>query len=1034
MNKTLFWLVLFSLNCFGQSQYFGQNKPRNKANNFKVLESPHFELYHYQEKPEVTKDFLVNAENWYKLHQDVFKIAFVRPNPIILYNSHPDFQETTAIGGDIGEGTGGVTEGMRVRVVMPFMFTKRQTNHVLGHELVHAFQYQTMNFGSDSTSLVNIQNIPLFMVEGLAEYMSIGRVYAHTAMWMRDAVQSGDIPEIIELVNKPYKYFPYRWGQTFWAYVTAMYGDDIIRPLFKETAIYGIEKAFVRAFNMDLERFSMKFKNDLIQTYGVYKNSTETSARGTLLISEKSGADMNISPAISPNGRFLAYVSSKNVLSLDILIADATTGKTLKKIETTNIGSHVDSYSFIETSVTWSPDNNKIGIVIQSKSKNKLLIVDVVTGEKQTLEPKDVSAFTNPAWSPDGSQIAFSGLKDGTSDLYILNVKSGEIANITQDNYSDIQPTWAPDGKSLVFVSDRNSGKGTLEKENFKIYKIDLSSRKVNQFKLFETGDNMNPVFNEIGDEFYFLNNGDGFRNLYKYNLETNKTFKLTNFFTGISGITEFSPAISAGGNEVFYNYFFNGNYQILKANSNELLNIEITDLSPDNVAANLPAGTNPGGSNIVQNNLENQNLRVLSNDFTLKEKKYDAKFKLDYLANSGLGVKTSRFGTGMGGGVMALFTDMLNNNQLMGTVAMNGEIQDLGGQIYYLNQKRPLQFGASFSHIPYRFQGTTDFKILDTLYTANNLSYHNAEVKQRVNRLLIDNFSTFVFRPFSKYLRLELGASLNWYTFNVKEYPQLGEIGIGSDGNVYDYRIFNSGTPKKLNPAEYGLNNFKLGQVYTAVVGDHAVFGTVAPLKGYRYRFELAQYFGTSSYTSVLADYRKYTYAKPVTIATRFLYNGRLNPTNLDVLNQINPLYLGFPWNMHGFWGRALTNQQGTISQENLQGDQMLVGNFEVRLPFTGPEKLALIKFNYLPSDLNFFVDAGLVWSKSNKIGETNAITSFGANNFNFKTSPIVTTGLSLRVNVLGYVILEPYVALPFYNSKKQALVSGLNFMIAGW
>ena len=162
---------------------------------------------------------------------------------------------------------------------------------------------------------------------------------------------------------------------------------------------------------------------------------------------------MNISPAISPNGRFLAYVSSKNVLSLDILIADATTGKTLKKIETTNIGSHVDSYSFIETSVTWSPDNNKIGIIIQSKSKNKLLIVDVVTGEKQTLEPKDVSAFTNPAWSPDGTQIAFSGLKDGTSDLYILNIKSGEIANITHDNYSDIQATWTPDRKSLVFSS-----------------------------------------------------------------------------------------------------------------------------------------------------------------------------------------------------------------------------------------------------------------------------------------------------------------------------------------------------------------------------------------------------------------------------------------------------------------------------------------------------------------------------------------------------------------------------------------------------
>ncbi len=186
--------LLISINTFGQSQYFGQNKPRNKSNNFKVLQSTHFQLYNYLDNSEEAKDFVKSSEYWYKLHQEVFKLAFIKPNPIILYNTHPDFQETTTIGGDIGEGTGGVTEGLRTRVVMPLMFTKRQTDHVLGHELVHAFQYQTMTYGSDSTTLSNIQNLPLFMVEGLAEYMSIGRKDAHTSMWMRDAVLNDDIP------------------------------------------------------------------------------------------------------------------------------------------------------------------------------------------------------------------------------------------------------------------------------------------------------------------------------------------------------------------------------------------------------------------------------------------------------------------------------------------------------------------------------------------------------------------------------------------------------------------------------------------------------------------------------------------------------------------------------------------------------------------------------------------------------------------------------------------------------------------------
>lgn len=163
-------------------------------------------------------------------------------------------------------------------------------------------------------------------------------------------------------------------------------------------------------------------------------------------------------------------------------------------------------------------------------------------------------------------------------------------------------------------------------------------------------------------------------------------------------------------------------------------------------------------------------------------------------------------------------------------------------------------------------------------------------------------------------------------------------------------------------------------------------------------------------------------------------MYEGRLNPKNIELLNQINPLYIGFPWYMHGFWGNALSKQQGYITQQNLQGEQMAVANFELRIPFTGPEKLALIPFQYLPSDLNFFVDGGLVWSKQKKIGQSYPFESFGNNTIDFKTSPIFTTGLSLRINVLGYFVVEPYLAVPVYNGQKQPVITGFNFMVPGW
>lgn len=214
------YLFLFAcyftlLKVHAQGEYFGQNKTRNRTNTFQVLRSNHFDLYHYLPNESLREELLRNSESWYRHHQAIFKMAFLEPNPLIIYNSHPDFQETTVIGGQIGEGTGGVTEGFKTRVVMPLFFTKKQTDHVLGHEMVHVFQYQTMTYGSDSTRLENMSNIPLFMTEGLAEYLSLGRNDPHTALWMRDAVLHNDLPSIEDLVVKQNKYFPYRWGQAF---------------------------------------------------------------------------------------------------------------------------------------------------------------------------------------------------------------------------------------------------------------------------------------------------------------------------------------------------------------------------------------------------------------------------------------------------------------------------------------------------------------------------------------------------------------------------------------------------------------------------------------------------------------------------------------------------------------------------------------------------------------------------------------------------------------------------------------------------
>ena len=160
-------ILLTSVLNSAQAQYFGQNKVRYKNLKFQVYKTPHFELYYYTKNDDYVKRFAKESEAWYTLHQQIFKDTFNNINPIILYGNSPEFQQTTAIDGEIGVGTGGVTEGLKNRVVMPIHEINSQTRHVLGHELVHAFQYHSLITG-DSTQLENIGNLPLWMIEGMA--------------------------------------------------------------------------------------------------------------------------------------------------------------------------------------------------------------------------------------------------------------------------------------------------------------------------------------------------------------------------------------------------------------------------------------------------------------------------------------------------------------------------------------------------------------------------------------------------------------------------------------------------------------------------------------------------------------------------------------------------------------------------------------------------------------------------------------------------------------------------------------------------
>ena len=194
------------------AQYFGRNKVQYDQFEFKVFETEHFEIYYYPESEEKIRDVARMAERWYQRHSQLYLRHFKKRKPLIFYANDADFHQTNVSNSPLGEGTGGFTEPLKERVVMPMTGIYAETDHVLGHELVHSFQFD-LALHADEDNPVALGALPLWIIEGTAEYLSVGRDDAHTAMWLRDAALRDDLPTTKQLTLEPHKYFPYRYGQ-----------------------------------------------------------------------------------------------------------------------------------------------------------------------------------------------------------------------------------------------------------------------------------------------------------------------------------------------------------------------------------------------------------------------------------------------------------------------------------------------------------------------------------------------------------------------------------------------------------------------------------------------------------------------------------------------------------------------------------------------------------------------------------------------------------------------------------------------------
>jgi Tol biopolymer transport system component len=1014
-SRHIFYLIpilgIFFIPFTSNAQYFGQNKVNYEKYQFKIYETPHFQIYNYLDDEEPIERLGRQSEQWYGRHFSIFRDTVTR-NPLIIYNNHPDFQQTTVISGQVGVGTGGVTEALRKRAVMPFMISNKETDHVLGHEMVHIFQYNMVK-NNDTLGLESLRNIPLWMIEGMAEYLSIGPKDNKTAMWMRDAIIQDDIPTIKEMTRKPNEYFPYRYGHAFWSFVTGIWGDAMIKPVLYTTAKYGLERAVDSLFGLTTDSLSTLWQKSVRKTYKPYIKKDTIKPVGEVMFSPENSGELNLSPVLSPNGDYITFISNKNVISVDILMANAENKEIIKTLTSAVRQGDIDSYNYIESAGSFSPGGNKYVMTSIAKGRNRLLIANVegsdvdVTDE---IDLKGIQAFDNPEWSPDGNKILFTGLVEGKSDLYLYYLESGRIEQLTNDRYSDLQASWSPDGEKIAFISERGSDTD-FEKPVYGKYRLsmmDVESGEIEVLPVFPESDVLSPQFAPDGNSVYFLSHADGYRNLYEYEMDTKNVYRLTEFVTGISGITDLAPAYSVSQNsgEIAYTLYGNDRYSIYMAGPEDFNRVQVDKNLADKGASVLPPGEGRV-LNIVGTNLD-RHPTISDNSFD--KEPYQPKFQLDYIGSTGVGVGSSQFGTYASGGVTALWSDVLKRHQLITNLQVQGEIYDIGGYVSYLNQESRLNWGGSVSHIPYRYS-YYGFG-LDSLNTDQG-KIPVTEFQIRQTRIFHDQVALYGQYPLSKKLRFEGGASISRYSYMIQQIT-----------NSYYGNLLLDRNKKRLKEQE--PDPFYVGSAYMAYVGDNSNFGITGPLDGYRFRFQGEKMFASYDIVSTIFDYRNYYYQNPFSFGIRALHYARYGPD----ANELYPLYIGDHYYVRGYSYNSYDQNQGYnssyLNRNTMIGSKMGVVNAEVRLPLSGPERLTFFQSKYFFTTLVGFFDGGFATENYTDL-------AFSWEPKMNQNTPIFSTGLALRINLFGYAVLEPYAAIPFQREDKD-YIFGLFIRGSGW
>ena len=1007
----LLTIILFCTGAPAQEGNFGKNKVQYKQFTWSFIQTDHFDIYFYQGGEQIANFTAVAAESAYASISKTFRYQLNNRVPLMVYNSHNDFQQTNIVGEYMEEGIGGVTELFKNRVVIPFEGSYRQFRHVIHHELVHAV-INDMFYGGSIQSIIsnNIRvQLPLWMNEGIAEYEAL-RWDVNSDMFMRDATIHTYLPPIEYLGG----YFAYRGGQSVWYYIANKYGEQkIAEILHRVKSARNLDAGFKSAIGLSVSELSERWmKEQKVQYWPDIAKREEPADFATRITNHvKENNFYNTSPAISPQGDKIAFISDRDDY-FDVYVISTIDNK-IKKIVNGQQTKNFEELHLLTPGISWSPDGKKIALAVKSGERDAINHIDVNSGEEENIE-LELQGIFSVDWSRQGDKIVFVGNTSHQSDIYIYDLATKASVNLTNDLFSDSDPVFSPDGQRIFFVSDRRDYTDpSMVRKNFRIsrfdysqsdiYAVDIAAKSISRITNEEESDETNPVLSPDGKKMLYVSDRNGIGNVYERNLETGTDRPITNSITGV-----YQLSVSADGNKLAFSSLNQAGFDIFLMKTPFEKNLGIAELEPTEYikkkkgsmaivaadstsAAAVVARTEPKSDTV---GVYGDNIRidfntvVFTDDDTTQERKDQFfvddkgkdiavvnnvddegnfvvnKYKLNFSPDIIYGNAAFSTFYGVQGTTMMAFSDMMGDHQIY---FLTNLLLDLKNSDYVL----------AYFYLP-------------SLIDWGVQGYHSARflyINDPYGGISLYRFRTYgigvsASYPLDRFNRFE--GSIGWMNLlrenldYVSDPVQKRELFIPSIGFVHDNTLWGYTAPN--NGSRYSLN-----MTFSPQIGPNAL--------------DFQTY--TADYRTYYKFWRTYSfvmrYSGGISVGThaqRFFIGGTDGWINREFENGGIPI---FNIEDYAFLSPALPLRGFNYNKKN--GTKFLLANYELRYPFiqylvTGGLPIALGNITGAT-----FLDIGSSWTNEN------VWKGFGTNAAGQTVTQdlLIGTGMGVRMFFLG-------------------------------